>query len=124
MKKKLKPQPEKQEEEKVLSLKRVGVAVALFAVLIFGTIMSLSYVSNVLVGYADQITGGENDSIPEHVRLPKAEDKDTLLKVAQDQIQNLSKQDFTVVGNVLDFLLELQASDKGIEKVICPQICN
>lgn len=128
MKKKSEPVVVDQEEEKVISFKRVIIASTICIVMMAGLIWGITWVSEVIVAAGSDILGAQVSSTPDRVRLPQKEDAETIISQIQNYANSISFESITssqsAVHTIVQTLHWMQGSDFGIEEFICSAMCK
>lgn len=128
MSKKSEPTPVDQEEEKVVSFKRVAIASVVCVVLMIGLVWGVNWVSGAILTVGSDILGAQVSPTPNTVRLPQKEDAETIISQVQYYVNNISFESVTssqsAVHTFMQTLHWVQGSDFGIEEFICSVMCK
>lgn len=112
-----------EDEEKVLSLKRLGIFFIICSVVVTGTYFSLKYLFKYLLEKVSNLSESSNSNIPDHVRLPNPEDINKLINFLKDNLQNYLIHDLGILVKLFDYLHDMQLSGLGLEDIVCNYIC-
>lgn len=112
-----------EDEEKVLSLKRLGIFFIICSVVVTGTYFSLKYLFKYLLEKVSNLSESSNSNIPDHVRLPNPEDINKLINFLKDNLQNYLIHDLGILVKLFDYLRDMQLSGLGLEDIVCNYIC-
>lgn len=124
MKKNEKPEVEVSEEEKVLSLKRIGIFFVFSLFMIFGLLFAANYLLKSFTNTVKNLSKSSNSNIPEHVKLPNVEDFNMLLNDLVDFVHSNPVNDLSVLSKLFDYLHNMQTTGLGLESIICEYLCR
>jgi cytoskeletal protein RodZ len=123
--KKIERSEEPIEEEKVLSMRRILIALLIVLVLVGGILWGIFQGLNLI---QTKTTALSNTPPPEDVELPTEEAVASWVSNTQQEVTNLSLKEkiasSSAVQDRLDALLQLQAKDLGVEDIFCKFFCK